>query len=232
MAALDSGRGLAASAGGVSGGRMARRAGSPARGDCTVSFEEIPVFPLALLALVSWAVSRVLKGLATPPLSRDKSRPVGVGGWLLFLIFSLMFLGPLASIIEVWANFVTAEEQSPALKSLAVWGRFQTATWVSTVVICCLFFYAGYGLLRRRHYSVVRRTMIILWLLGPVASLHMFVIVPLLSFGKIAAAPGSTGLAAVEGVFADSIIAAIWTLYLSRSRRVKATYGEAPGASV
>ena len=85
--------------------------------------------------------------------------------------------------------------------------------------MACLSFYAGLGLAKDRKPSAVKRAKILLWVIGPVASLFMGVFLPLLIFGELKSDPQlfSELLGSVLG-------AIIWTTYLSKSRRVKATY--------
>ncbi|OIQ66505.1 hypothetical protein GALL_519220 [mine drainage metagenome] len=86
-------------------------------------------------------------------------------------------------------------------------------------MVCCLSFYAGLGLAKGRDISVVKRAKIILWVIGPVASIVMGLFIPLAVFGKIESDPQFFG-----AFIASVIVSAIWTAYLSKSRRVKATY--------
>jgi membrane protein implicated in regulation of membrane protease activity len=79
--------------------------------------------------------------------------------------------------------------------------------------------YAGYGLLKRRDRSVVRRAQVVLWVIGPIASLIIGLVLPAAVVGDVDVVPEFIGS------FIVSVLAAfLWTAYLSRSRRVKATY--------
>ncbi len=155
----------------------------------------------------------------TPPASSSASGPVGVGGWLLLLVAGLMFLGPLMGAGRINADIMSAESQYPNLLTVPAWGTFKSATWWSFLVVCCLSFYAGLGLARGRDISVVKRAKILLWIIGPAASIVMGLFIPLAVFGKIESDPQFFG-----ALIASVIVSAIWTAYLSKSRRVKATY--------
>lgn len=182
------------------------------------------LLPLGLLAIIGWAIFRALKSSAekNPPIGLAEDGLAGVGGWLLYLILGLMFLGPLMGAGRINTDIISAESKYPALLTVTVWAKFKTATWISFMLICCVSFYAGYGLLKVRHYLAVNRAKTILWFIGPIANLHMGVLLPLFIFGKVESDPQVVG-----AVVTSAIAAAIWTAYLSKSRRVKATYGEA-----
>ena len=158
----------------------------------------------------------------TPPASSSASGPIGVGGWLLLLVAGLMFLGPLMGAGRINADIMSAESQYPNLLTVPAWGTFKSATWWSFLVVCCLSFYAGLGLAKGRDISVVKRAKILLWVIGPVASIVMGLLIPLVVFGKIESDPQFLG-----ALVASVIVSAIWTAYLSKSRRVKATYAPA-----
>lgn len=158
----------------------------------------------------------------TPPASSSASGPIGVGGWLLLLVAGLMFLGPLMGAGRINADIMSAESQYPNLLTVPAWSTFKSATWWSFLVVCCLSFYAGLGLAKGRDISVVKRAKILLWVIGPVTSIVMGLFIPLVIFGKIESDPQFLG-----ALVASVIVSAIWTAYLSKSRRVKATYAPA-----
>lgn len=155
----------------------------------------------------------------TPPPSSGASGPTGVGGWLLLLVAGLMFLGPLMGAGRINIEIISAESQYPDLLTIPAWSTFKSTTWWSFLVVCCLSFYAGLGLAKGRDISVVKRAQLLLWIIGPVASIVMGLIIPLMVFGQIEFDPEFLGT-----LVTSIIVSAIWTAYLSKSRRVKATY--------
>lgn len=170
-----------------------------------------------VLIVVMYTIYRLPK--RTSPGNISAGGPTGVGGWLLLLVVGLMFLGPLIGAARIKGEFISAEEQYPNLLTFPAWSIFKSATWWSFLVGSCLSFYAGLGLAKGRDISVVKRAKIILWIIGPVASIVMGLFIPMIVSGKVGLAPQFFG-----SLIASVIVAGIWTAYLSTSRRVKATY--------
>lgn len=181
----------------------------------------IALLPLVILIVITWAVARVIKKAANkyPPAAPEQSTVSGVGGWLLLLVLGLTFLGPLIGVGRINADFMSVEDQYPNLKTVAQWGTYKSAIWWTFLFVCCLSFYAGLGLIKNRSMLAVKRAKIILWVIGPLASLIVGVFLPVLVFGKSEPDPQFIG-----SMIASIIVAAIWTAYLSKSKRVKATY--------
>ncbi len=175
------------------------------------------LFCLAI-GLAPYGIYRYAK--RKPPNAQGIDGPAGVGGWLLLLVVGLMFLEPFLGAGRLNADFMSAESQHPNLKTLVAWSDYKAATWFVFIVIACLSFYAGLGLARGRDMSVVRRAKVLLWVTGPAASVVMDLFIPFLIFGKFASDPQLIG-----NLIAYTIMAGIWTAYLSRSKRVRSTYG-------
>ena len=182
----------------------------------------IAFLPLVIVIVIAWAIARGIKKAANkyPPAAPETNPVSGVGGWLLLLVLGLMFLGPLMGAGRINAGFMSVEDQYPNLKSVTEWGTYKSATWWTFLFVCCLSFYAGLGLVKDRSMLVVKRAKIILWVIGPLASLILGVFLPVLIFGKYEPDPQFVG-----DMIASIIGAAIWTAYLSKSKWVKATYG-------
>lgn len=178
--------------------------------------------PLGLLILIAWAISQAIKRVANryPAAASNQSEIAGVGGWLLLLILGFMFLGPIMGASRINYNFMSVESQYPNLKTVTDWSTYKSATWWTFLLLCCLSFYAGISLTKGRDIFVVKRAKILLWIIGPVASLVMGIFIPLLVFGKIEFDPQFLG-----SMIVSIIAAVIWTAYLSKSKRVRATYG-------
>lgn len=179
------------------------------------------MLPLALLILIVWGVARLLKNSAAKKTAEAgvSDTSTGVGGWLLFLICGLIFLGPLMGAGRINGEIITAESTYPKIIALESWRTFKSATWGSFLIFCCISFYCGYSLLKRRDQQVVRQAKILLWVIGPTSNLVMGIILPLAVFGKMEFDPQI-----FSAIIASSVMATIWTLYLSKSKRVKSTY--------
>lgn len=127
--------------------------------------------------------------------------PVGVGGWLFVLVCVMLVAIPLNS-------FVVIQEILEKLYSNN--GGAYNGAWFT---IAILFFtemvsiVGGWGLAKGNTPNVVTRAKIALWVQAIVGAL----ILPIGMDGGIA-------------LFRSLIVATVWTLYLSKSKRVKATY--------
>ena len=77
-----------------------------------------------------------------------------------------------------------------------------------------------------RDWLVVRRAKAILWIAGPGFLIVQGIIIPIMIFGKtVADDPKFIG-----GFLASIIATSIWTAYLSKSKRVRNTYGGSKNA--
>lgn len=89
--------------------------------------------------------------------------------------------------------------------------------WVTTGL--CV--YGAWGLATGRDWSVVRRAKIVLWAVGPVATLSMGGLAPLVIGINLETAITRQ---LVGGIIGSVIAASIWTTYLSKSKRVRARF--------
>ena len=173
---------------------------------------------LAIFALGIFAAYLIAR--RRPAASGETVGPSGVGGWLLLLVAGLMILGPLLGAARLNGDIISTESQYPNLLTLDKWKTFKSATWLTYACVAAISFYGGWGLARGRDFSVVSRAKVVLWIVGPGAALIMGLLLPLLIFGSLQPDPQFIG-----GFIASVVVAAIWTAYLSRSKRVRATYG-------
>lgn len=145
----------------------------------------------------------------------------GVQGWLLLLVVSLMFIGPLRTIGGVMDSIGTAEMNYPALINLPAWGNYKTACWIMVIATCAAMIWAGNGLRKHHIPASVSACICILWA-TPIASISTdyFAAAAFLdmSAGDYFGRESLTVLA--QGI----ICAAVWTAYLKMSKRVKNTY--------
>jgi len=174
------------------------------------------------IGFILWVTLRGIKKAADkyPPAAPEQNTVSGVGGWLLLLVLGLMFIGPLIGAGRINMAFESIEDQFPNLKSVAEWGTYKSSTWWTFLLASCLSFYAGLGLVRERSVLAVKRAKIILWIAGPLVTVILEVLLPVLIFKKFETNPQFLG-----NLIPAMIGAAIWTAYLSKSKRVKTTYG-------
>lgn len=176
-----------------------------------------------LLFGVVWGRIRAAKRpkpLAGPTKS---SSAQGVYGWLAVLVAIFLVIGPLLGAALSMVSLRVAEYQEPSLNYLSSWKALKTGIWANYLICSALSIYAGVGLLRGRSPNVVTRAKVVLWLNGPI---NAVVLALLLSY--MLPREFSFIDEVVKGLFTSLLPAMFWTLYLSHSRRVRATYGLAP----
>ncbi len=144
----------------------------------------------------------------------------GVGGWLAFLVVSLVLLWPLGGLISIYEGFVNIE-QTFDVTGLASWRQHKTMTWLLFIVSTVTSMLAGYRLYKEHAKESVRFAIYAIWLAGPILNLTA-IMAGILILGVPYAGGGFwQGFASI--VF-SVCIASLWTAYLKRSVRVKNTY--------
>lgn len=144
----------------------------------------------------------------------------GIGGWLVYLIFGLMVLGPLSGAGRLSMEFSVTAEKFPHLASDANWINYKDISWGLFWLSSAIGFSAGYRLWKLHFPESVRFAVIALWVIGPVAGVT-YLVAGILIFGM----PSSANYGQVIGpILGSAIVAGIWTAYLKRSVRVKNTY--------
>lgn len=146
----------------------------------------------------------------------------GVGGWLLLLVIGLVALGPLRGIGETYQSFAEAERLYPVLLNDGAWQTFVRLSWLTVAAACALSIYTGIRLIRGSTPADVGFAKMALWIIGPLpAILIRFGIQPAL-FGWNTSA---NEMGEFVGIMIASVVwAGVWSLYLSKSVRVKNTY--------
>lgn len=143
----------------------------------------------------------------------------GVGGWLKFIIISMMYIGPFLTL-SIVADIYDAQQLSPDLVNMDSWGYYKYAIHITILTYSLLSIYGGWSLKNNRSKLAVKKAIIILWILGPLYRLTIELILPLVIFGNLSASE-STIIAHALG---SCIIPLIATLYLLKSIRVQNTY--------
>lgn len=195
--------------------------------------ESIYVFlPLIVLASIVWGLVFFFRKMAGkyPPVTPEilaakegkEAKPAGVAGWLMFLVVSLMILGPFLGAGRMLGEFSQAESQYPQLAQVAIWESYKASSWLLYWVTVGMSVYAGWLLLAKRTAAAVRRVIYILWISGPGLSL----VTVMVTYYFLRDGLGAQEFGAfLGGVLGACISATIWTIYLKKSKRVKATYG-------
>ena len=143
----------------------------------------------------------------------------GVGGWLALLIAWLILLRPLSGIY-LWTRMHGAAEGDPSLRTDSSLLVNTSTFWLIFLTSAALSIYGGVRLLRERTPAAVHAAIVLIWLAVPLSSLA----------GLISRAYLDAGVSlprAIADVVIHVAVAAVWTAYLLRSRRVKNTYHSA-----
>lgn len=147
----------------------------------------------------------------------------GIGGWLACLIFWMVILRPVAGIY-MWQQMHVAFLDDPSVVKNSTWLVNTSSFWILILGLAALSIYGGLRLWRERRPAAVRTAILILWITIPIASVALILAEAYLS--------GSFTLRdAAQKVTINVAVAAIWTAYLRRSRRVRRTYFESAAAS-
>lgn len=179
---------------------------------------------VVVVGVVVWGKARAAKRASSEPMPQREGGKL-VGGWLAFLVLALIILAPVVNAARIALDIKFAEHVNDALKDMDAWSSFKAAAWTNYVVITGMGVYAGLGLLLKRNWAVVRRAAVALWVTGPVGTFIYSYMLPKSYLGQPATGFDKKVLVAV-------ILALIWTFYLYKSARVKATYQEpSQGAS-
>jgi len=155
--------------------------------------------------------------LNPPALIGERS---GVAGWLLLLAGGFVYSGPLVAGSKLSSMFRNAEILHPNVLGVPAWHHFKIATWSVYAVTTCISVYGGVVLVRLRTPSAVQTAKAVLWLAGPIAGLVQGIAVPWFVFHKVLDIGMSLGVLTVS-----CISTILWIAYLSKSKRVKTTYG-------
>lgn len=149
-----------------------------------------------------------------------KKGPTGVAGWLAWLVLSFA-VSPLVIVGMTASQLGGAEIQSPALVTSSEWGIYKAVSWTLALVMSALFIVAAWNLGTDNQPSAVRFAKWSLW--AAPAAVVVDAATASYLFG------GGLVDESITGLIRSTIVATIWTAYLSLSKRVRGTYyqGEA-----
>lgn len=144
----------------------------------------------------------------------------GIRGWLAFLVLGLTVFGPLFGFGRLSGDFQSAEHMMRGLSQNTQWANYKEAVWVIFFFASGISISGGLALATRFLPSTVPFAMTCLWLSGPGSGIANL-IAGFAVFGMRAkeSAPEMVG-----GIIGTVVAAAIWTAYLAKSKRVRATY--------
>jgi hypothetical protein len=153
--------------------------------------------------------------------SARSSGPAGVNGWLLLLVIGMLVLGPLRNVAETMNAIHDTEAFYPALLKVPLWNTYKLVIW-STIAAACAASIAGGWRLRNDHRpQTVRFAIWMLWLSGPIGAICILFEQATILGAKAEELFSAQAVGGQIGVLA---YAAVWTIYLKVSRRVRNTY--------
>ncbi len=158
--------------------------------------------------------------LHVPVVDKPNASLIGVGGWLHFLMLGLVFLGPLFYCIVILMSESEMEGQFPQLRASLQWTHYKALLWFTYLVLAGISIWGGWGLARGREWSAVMRAKVVLWVIGPFGTI-IIGLLPYAVFGKLI---DPVDLDLIPNLIGHVIVATAWTIYLSTSKRVRATY--------
>lgn len=146
----------------------------------------------------------------------------GVGGWLAFLIFWMVFLRPLAGAMLLIQMHAAGRNDATVIAN-STWLVNTSAYWIVFLSVAALSIYGGLRLWRDHRPGSVQAAIAILWITTPIAAIALTISQSYLE--------GGVSLSdAVYKIGVNAAVAAAWTLYLRRSKRVKRTFYDQPAA--
>ena len=145
-----------------------------------------------------------------------RAEPVGFGGWLALLVVWMIVFRPVAGVYML-SMMRDDSLANPNILENSSWLINTSTFWIIFLAVAALSIYGGLRLWRDRSPAAVRTAIIILWIYSPVAAADLLIARSFLE-GRV---PWPN---AVMTIVINLAIAAVWTAYLMRSRRVRNTY--------
>ncbi len=184
---------------------------------------EIIIVLLALMFISYFAITYEAKLKSGPFGSAPQSdAPVGMGGFLSFFTFMISVFAPLSQLGRISSVIRESEEKLPFLKDSIDWSNLVSITWMLAGIYIVAYCYAGIILRSDFRKETIDKVVAIMWACGPVLSIAMNS-VNNYYYNKIdpdiIASDGFNGQ-----LIGTIILAALWTAYLVRSKRVQNTY--------
>ena len=152
--------------------------------------------------------------------SRNLTPEDDFGGFLYVLVIGLVFVAPFIHGFEMYVVFNYADVNFDFLKSDRDWAHIKDACWGCFEMEACGSFYCGVNLLLKRTRAVVLRAIAGVWICWPISWAMMGFVIPMLISGADAYDARNWA-----PIITQVILAAIVTVYLTKSKRVQTMYG-------
>ena len=150
---------------------------------------------------------------------QDQPELKGVGGWLLTFVIILSVLSPIRNILGTYNALAVSTEIETQLGTN--WQIYNAFTWMLCIASVAAMLYFAYRLVWVQNRSTVRLVAWGLWVIVLGRSILDFIVTGVLWPESITEGYDATYLTPI----AQSLIfATIWSLYLTKSRRVANTY--------
>lgn len=147
--------------------------------------------------------------------------PYGIGGWLALLVAAMIFITPIATILRTTADLRGVEMQNPMLSVSPEWWHFKWMAWGYVGLVMLYGIVSGILLIINRKPVSVKNAIGYIWTSGPLSAILLLLIIPTICFG-------SEICTTIDDLVSPMITslghASIWTLYFTKSRRVRNTY--------
>jgi hypothetical protein len=154
--------------------------------------------------------------LKTEVFLEAKNRRQGIGGWLAFLVFYLLFLLPIGATLLI---IRTLKFPSAAAQLMKIGLASNLVYRIAVLAITALGIYAGVALVGRFP--------------GAVAATKRFLIIYMIAGIAVAILADQGWQMLLADAVSAVIFPAIWYAYLNRSRRIASTYlGHPPSSTV
>ncbi|WP_411341534.1 DUF2569 family protein [Sphingopyxis sp. J-6] len=142
----------------------------------------------------------------------------GVAGWLRLLVIILSVISPLRSIIQTGVALQIAPDIEAQLGTK--WTIYEVFAWSLTAATAMATLYLAYRLVWVQNRSTVRLVIRGLWAVSMGALALDFIVASALWPENITQLDPEY----IKGIFQSLIFATVWSLYLTKSRRVANTY--------
>lgn len=155
-----------------------------------------------------------------------------IEGWLWVLAVGMVLLVPVVGAGGMYGDIKDVEKEFHGIADVREWQNFKLLTGLTFAAFTGIGVYGAWGLAMGTDWAVIRRTKVILWMIGPVVMLFTGLLIPAVSFGQAEWLSSDFQLEpsvfqwvfvgfSFFGCLVGSCWALVWTAYLNRSQRVR-----------